>query len=44
MPDLELALVGVRPEDAEEAIGRFYEQYAIQSPGVAPSDLARVLV
>jgi lipoate---protein ligase len=42
--DLESALVGVRPEDAEAAIGRFYEQYAIESPGVAPADLARVLV
>jgi lipoate---protein ligase len=41
--DLESALVGVRAEEVEAAIGRFYEQYAIESPGVAPSDLAQVL-
>jgi lipoate---protein ligase len=44
MSDLEAALVGLRAEETEAAISRFYEQYAIESPGVAPSDLARVLV
>jgi lipoate---protein ligase len=42
--DLEAALVGVRPEDAEQVIGRFYEQHGIESPGVTPADLAHVLV
>ncbi len=43
LADLEAALLGVRPEGAEAAIARFYEQHGISSPGVAPSDLARVL-
>ena len=44
LSDLESALLGVRLEEAEAAIGRFYEQHAVESPGVVPADLARVLV
>ena len=43
LSDLESALVGTRLDEAEAAIGRFYEQHAIASPGVVPADLARVL-
>jgi lipoate-protein ligase A len=43
LSDLESALVGTRLDEAEAAIGRFYEQHAIESPGVVPADLARVL-
>jgi len=43
LSDLESALVGRRLDEAEAAIGRFYEQHAIASPGVSPADLARVL-
>jgi lipoate---protein ligase len=42
--DLEAALAGVKPEDAEQTIARFYEQHGIDSPGVTPVDLAHVLV
>ncbi len=41
--DLEAALVGVRPEEAEEVIARFYEEHGVESPGVTPADFARVL-
>ncbi len=41
--NLQQALVGVRIEDAEAAIERFYEAHAIQSPGVTPADFAHVL-
>jgi len=43
LSDLESALVGTRLDEAEAAIGRFYEQHAIESPGGVPADLARVL-
>lgn len=43
LSDLESALVGTRLDEAEAAIGRFYEQHAIESPGVVAADLARVL-
>lgn len=42
--ELEATLVGVKAEEAEGAIARFYEQHGIESPGVTPSDLAHVLV
>lgn len=41
--ELEAALVGVAPKDAEGAIARFYAEHDVESPGVAPSDLAQVL-
>jgi lipoate-protein ligase A len=41
--DLEATLVGVVPNGVEEAIARFYVQNGIESPGVTPADLARVL-
>jgi lipoate-protein ligase A len=41
---LEEALVGVEIENVEEAIARFYDQNAIESPGLQPADLTRVLV
>jgi lipoate-protein ligase A len=41
--DLEAALVGVAPRGVGEVIARFYAQHAIESPGVTPADLARVL-
>jgi lipoate-protein ligase A len=40
---LEAALAGVPLSDVEEAIDRFYAEHAIESPGVEPADLARVL-
>ncbi|MDH7487464.1 MAG: lipoate--protein ligase [Anaerolineae bacterium] len=40
---LEAALVGVPEAEAEAAIARFYEEQAIESPGVTPADFARVL-
>jgi lipoate-protein ligase A len=42
--DLEAALHGVQPGDAEETIARFYEEHSIESPGVTPADLAHVLL
>lgn len=43
LADLEQALAGTRPEDAEAAIAEFYAANAIQSPGVTPADFAEVL-
>ena len=43
LADLEAALVGVRPKEAEEVIARFYAGHGIQSPGVTPADFVRVL-
>ncbi len=43
LADLEAALVGVRLDEAEGAIARFYAEHGIQSPGVTPADLVRVL-
>ena len=40
---LESALLGVPVGEAGEAIARFYEEQAIESPGVTPADLAQVL-
>ena len=39
---LEAALVGVRVEEVEEAIARFYAEHKVESPGVTPADFARV--
>jgi hypothetical protein len=39
LSDLERALAGIKVEDIEEAIPRFYEDHAIESPGVQPADL-----
>ena len=43
LADLEAALVGVRVDAAEEAIGRFYAANEVESPGVTPADFAQVL-
>lgn len=43
LADLETALVGVRVEEAEQVIARFYEKHGIESPGVTPADFARVV-
>lgn len=43
LAELEAALVGVRVEEAEQAVARFYDQHDVESPGVAPADFARVL-
>jgi len=45
LADLEAALEGVQYDAGtiEQTIEQFYEQFAIQSPGVTPEDLAEVL-
>ncbi len=43
LADLEAALVGVRVEEVEQAITRFYEEFGIESPGVTPADFAQVV-
>ncbi|MCS7287288.1 MAG: lipoate--protein ligase [Anaerolineae bacterium] len=43
LTELEKALVGVRVEEAEEVIARFYSEQRVESPGVTPADLATVL-
>jgi len=43
LADLEAALVGVRVEEVEDAIARFYEEHGIESPGVTPADFAQVV-
>ncbi len=43
LDDLERALVGVRLEEVEPAIARFYAEYGIESPGVTAADLAQVV-
>ena len=43
LADLEETLVGVRVEEVEAAIARFYEEHSIESPGVTPADFARVM-
>ena len=43
LADLEAALVGVRVEEVDLAIARFYEEHGIESPGVTPADFARVV-
>jgi lipoate-protein ligase A len=43
LADLETALAGVRVEEVEQAIARFYATHGIESPGVTPADVARVL-
>ena len=43
LPDLEAALVGVRLDEAEEAIAGFYVEHEIESPGVIPADFAKAL-
>ena len=42
--ELEAALEGVAQGQVEAAIGAFYLEHGIDSPGVTPADLARVLV
>lgn len=43
LDDLQTLLSGARIERAEAIIAEFYAGHAIQSPGVTPADLARVL-
>jgi len=43
LADLERALVGVRVEEVESVVARFYDQYGVESPGVTPADFATVL-
>lgn len=43
LTDLEAALVGVRLDEVEQAVGRFYADHEVDSPGVEPLDFARVL-
>jgi lipoate-protein ligase A len=42
--DLERQLVGKKAEEVEETIADFYAEQSIESPGVEPSDFARVVV
>jgi lipoate-protein ligase A len=42
--DLEARLVGVREDEVEGAIAAFYTERSIESPGVEPADIARVIV
>jgi lipoate-protein ligase A len=41
--DLEEALTGAAVEDASRVVTRFYEKHDIESPGVAPEDLANLI-
>ncbi len=41
--ELEKALIGVKLEEAEKVIARFYSEQGVESPGVTPSDFAVVL-
>jgi len=41
--ELESALAGVPVGDVESTIARFYAEHSIESPGVTPADLARVI-
>jgi lipoate-protein ligase A len=46
LADLEMALVGVPVEEdqeVEQTVARFYEEHAIESPGVTPADFAQVV-
>jgi hypothetical protein len=43
LADLEAALAGVPVEEVAQAVARFYEEHAIESPGVTPADVAQVL-
>ena len=40
---VEAALVGVRLDEVEQAVARFYADHEVDSPGVEPLDFARVL-
>jgi lipoate-protein ligase A len=42
--DLQRALVGKKPDEVEKTIADFYDEQSIESPGVEPSDFARVVV
>ena len=42
--EMEKALEGTPLAEVEEAIARFYQAQAVESPGVQPADFARVLV
>jgi lipoate-protein ligase A len=44
LSDLERELVGKEAEEVEETIASFYVEQSIESPGVEPSDFARVVV
>jgi lipoate-protein ligase A len=44
LSDLERELVGKKAEAVQETIARFYVEQSIESPGVEPSDFARVVV
>ncbi len=43
LSELERALIGVKMEEAEEVIARFYREHGVESPGVTPADFAAVL-
>jgi lipoate-protein ligase A len=43
LADLEAALVGVPVDQVEQAIAGFYAEHGVESPGVTPVDLARVV-
>jgi lipoate-protein ligase A len=43
LADLERALLGVRVEDVEQVVARFYADYGIESPGVTAADFARTV-
>jgi len=42
--DLERELVGKKAEEVQETIANFYVEQSIESPGVEPSDFARVVI
>jgi lipoate-protein ligase A len=44
LAELDAALVGVREDQVEERIARYYAEHEIESPGVTPADLAQVLI
>ncbi|MGQ9522434.1 MAG: lipoate--protein ligase [Anaerolineae bacterium] len=43
LADVERALVGVRVEEVEQTIARFYAEHGVESPGITPADFATVL-
>jgi lipoate---protein ligase len=43
LTELEAALVGVRLDEVERTVVRFYAEHEVDSPGVGPSDFAQAL-
>jgi lipoate-protein ligase A len=42
--ELDEALIGTKEAEVEEAIAQFYQRHGVESPGVEPSDFAKVVI